>query len=82
MAVREAHPGGLGAFDLLLGEAELELNRRVIAGPAPGEEAGLRKLGWNPTGGFEVAERRAAQEIEQVRRFDQDSSGGAAGSAT
>ena len=72
MAVRDAHPEGPAAFDRILGEAELELNRRVIAGPAPGEEARLRKLGWNPTGGFEVAERRAAQEIEQVRRFDQD----------
>lgn len=72
MAVRDAHPEGPAAFDRVLGEAELELNRRVIAGPAPGEEAGLRRLGWNPTGRFEVAERRAAQEIEQVRRFDQD----------
>ncbi len=71
-AVRNAHPDGPMAFDLLLGKAELELNRRVIAGPAPDEEPELRKVGWDPTGAFEVAERRAAQEIEQVRRFDQD----------
>jgi len=71
-AVRDAHPDGPGAFDLLLAKAELELNRNVIAGPAPDKEADLRKLGWNPTGGFEVAERRVAQEIEQVRRFDED----------
>ena len=71
-SVRDGHPDGPEAFDRVLGEAELELNRNVIAGPAPDKEADLRKLGWNPTGGFEVAERRVAQEIEQVRRFDQD----------
>ncbi|HET7438079.1 MAG TPA: hypothetical protein VFJ56_01160 [Nitrospira sp.] len=71
-AVRDAHPDGPGAFDRLLAKAELELNRNVIAGPAPDKEADLRKLGWNPTGGFEVAERRVTQEIEQVRRFDED----------
>lgn len=70
--VRSSHPDGPGAFDLFLAKAELELNRRVIEGPAPDEEPELRKLGWNPTVAFKIAERRAAQEIEQVRRFDQD----------
>jgi hypothetical protein len=70
--VRESHPDGAAAFDLVLAKAELELNRRVIEGPAPGEESELRKLGWDPRAAFEVAERRAQQEIDQVRRFDQD----------
>jgi hypothetical protein len=69
---REAHPDGPAAFDLHLAEAELELNRRVLEGPPPNKESDLRKLGWDPRGQFEVAERRATQEIEQVGRFDQD----------
>jgi len=70
--VREAFPDGPVAFDLRLAEAELELNRRVLEGPAPNKESDLRELGWDPRGQFEVAERRAVQEIEQVGRFDQD----------
>lgn len=70
--VRLRHSGGPAAFDLVLAKAELELNRRVIEGPAPDQEPGLRELGWDPSGAFEIAERRAAQEIEQVGRFNQD----------
>lgn len=70
--VRLRHPDGPEAFDLALAKAELELNRRVIEGPTPEEEPELRELGWNPTAAFEVAERRAAQEIEQVSRFNDD----------
>jgi hypothetical protein len=71
-AVRSAHADGPAAFDSLFSNAELELNRKVIAGPAPDEEPELRKRGWNPASTFEIAGRRAAQEIEQVSRFDQD----------
>jgi hypothetical protein len=71
-AVRLQHPDGPGAFDMVLARAELELNRRVIEGPTAEEEPELRRLGWDPRGAFEVAERRAAQEIEQVRRFNDD----------
>lgn len=71
-AVRSAHADGPAAFDSLLSNAELEVNRKVIAGPAPDEEPELRKRGWNPASTFEIAGRRAAQEIEQVSRFDQD----------
>lgn len=70
--VRQAHPDGPAAFDLRLAEAELELNRKVLEGPPPSKESDLRDLGWDPRGQFAVAERRAAQEIEQVGRFDQD----------
>jgi hypothetical protein len=71
-AVRIAHPDGPKAFDSLLSDADLDVNRQAIAGPAPDEEPELRKRGWNPASAFEIAERRAAQEIEQVSRFDQD----------
>jgi hypothetical protein len=70
--VREAYPDGPVAFDRRLAEAELELNRRVLEGPPHSKESDLRELGWDPRGQFEVAERRALQEIEQVGRFDQD----------
>jgi hypothetical protein len=70
--VRAAHRDGPHAFDLLLAKAELDLNRSVIEGPTPDEEPELRQLGWEPRGAFEVAERRAVQEIEQVHRFNDD----------
>lgn len=69
---REAHHDGPAAFDLRLAEAELELNRGVLEGPPPNKESDLSHLGWDPSGQFEVAERRAAQEIDQVGRFDED----------
>lgn len=70
--VRSSHPAGPHQFDLLLAQAELELNHQVLEGPSPDEESELRKLGWNPTKTIEVVERRAAQEVEQVVRFDSD----------
>jgi len=70
--VRSTHPGGPVAFDKLLMQAELELNRSVIEGPSPDEEHEMRERGWDPTPSFEIAARRAAQEIEQATRFDRD----------
>lgn len=70
--VRQAYPDGPVTFDQRLAEAELELNRRVLEGPPPDKESELRELGWDPRRQFEVAERRAAQEIEQVGRFNED----------
>lgn len=70
--VRAQHPDGPDAFDLVLAKAELELNRSLIDGPTPEEEPELRKLGWDPAGPIEIARRRAAEEIRQVGRFDQD----------
>jgi len=69
---RAAHPKGPEAFDALLQQAEIDLNRRSLEGPASGEEAELRNSGWNPQAAFEVAEKRAQQEVEQVARFDSD----------
>lgn len=70
--VRASHREGPEAFDLALAKAELELNRKTVEGPSPDEEPELRRLGWDPTAAFEVTERRAQQEIDQVRRFDDD----------
>lgn len=72
--VRAAHPDGPEAFDAIFAKASLDLNRRVLEGPSPGEEPAMRADGWNPLAAFEISERRAAQEIEQVERFNDDPS--------
>jgi hypothetical protein len=68
--VRAAHPGGPEEFDRVVHESQVGLNRSVLDGPSPEEEPRLRELGWDPSGGFEIANRRARQEIDQVARFD------------
>lgn len=68
--VRSKHPDGPEAFDLILMKADLELNRKALEGPTTDEEPALREGGWDPSAAHEVAERRAAQEIEQVGRFN------------
>ncbi len=70
--VRSRHPGGPAAFDSKVARAELELNRRVLEGPSPDEEDEMRGIGWDPRAAYEVTSRRAAQELEQVKRFDDD----------
>jgi hypothetical protein len=72
MEVRSAHPDGPVAFDRILAQAELELNRRSLEGPTAEEEPELRADGWDPTAALQVSERRAAQEIDQVARFNDD----------
>lgn len=69
---RQQHPEGPEAFDRRMAWAELELNRKTLAGPTADEEPGLRAEGWDPNAAYEVAERRAGQEREQVARFDAD----------
>jgi len=64
--------GGPEAFYRRLALAELELNRKTIEGPTAEEEPKLRADGWNPRAGYEVAARRAAQEMDQVERFNDD----------
>ena len=68
--VRLASPSGPAAFDKFLLDAQLELNRRVIDGPTPTEEPGLRGLGWNPEAIVSVYEQKASDELAQARRFD------------
>jgi hypothetical protein len=71
--VRAKHPEGPEAFDRTLADAELGFNRSSLDGPTPGEEEEqLRALGWKPRAGHEVTLRRAAQELEQVARFDEN----------
>lgn len=73
--VRAKHPGGPDEFDRIVWQGQLDLNRKVLDGPTTEEEeADMRASGWNPRAAFEVAERRAQQEIEQVARFDADPS--------
>lgn len=66
------HPDGPEAFYRKLAWAELQLNRKTLEGPTAEEEPGLRADGWNPRAGYEVAAQRAAQEMEQVGRFNDD----------
>lgn len=63
---------GPDAFYRKLAWAELELNRKTLEGPTADEEPVLRADGWNPRAGYEVAAQRAAQEMEQVGRFNDD----------
>jgi hypothetical protein len=72
--VRSRHPDGPEAFDRVLAQAELELNRKTLEGPTPDEEPELRADGWEPTAAQQISERRANQEIEQVARFNEDPS--------
>jgi hypothetical protein len=61
-------------FDRRLAEAELQLNRSIICGPADDdEEQSLRADGWDPSVARRSAERRARQEREQAERLDRDS---------
>lgn len=69
---RSKHPDGPDAFDMVLMKGELELNRKSLEGPTPEEEPALRESGWDPRAAFAVAERRAAQEIQQVERLNED----------
>lgn len=68
--VRAKHPGGPDDFDRKLAKAELDLNRSSLRGPTPEEEPSLQELGWHPKAAFESTTKRAAQEIEQVQRFN------------
>ena len=69
---RRSYAGGPQAFDRIVHEAELDLNRQMIGGPTPSEEPELRERGWNPERCLEVYEQKAGDELEQIRRFDID----------
>lgn len=71
-AAAAQYPDGPEAFYRKLAWAELELNRKTLEGPTAGEEPALRADGWDPKAGCEVAAQRAAQEMEQVERFNDD----------
>lgn len=70
-SVRQKWPLGPEVFDNILFNAQLELNRKVIDGPSPGQEPDLKSLGWNPQNITQGFERKASDEIAQVQRFDE-----------
>ena len=67
---RRTYPSGPEAFDTVLLNTERELNRKLIEGPSLQEEPGLRALGWSPEAILKGYERKASDELAQVRRFD------------
>ena len=68
---RQSHCDGPAAFDAIVGEATLNLNRTAIEGPTPHREQQLRELGWHPEAVLKIQERSASEENAQVRRFDE-----------
>lgn len=61
---------GAKAFDDLVAQANLLLERSALRGPTDDEVENLRALGWNPEAVTQVAERRAAEERAQTLRLD------------
>jgi hypothetical protein len=58
-------------FDRRLAQAELDLNRATLRGPASdAEEAELRASGWNPEIAFRIGDERAQAEIDQAARLN------------
>ena len=68
--LRRTFPRGPAAFDRVLLDAQIELNRRAIEGPTLQEEPRLRDLGWDPEAIVRVYEQKASDELAQARRFD------------
>ena len=69
---RRTYPYGQEAFDSVLLNAQLELNRKAIEGPTPQEEPGLRALGWSPEVIVQAYEQKSSDELAQgwtVRRL-------------
>lgn len=55
-----------------LREASLNLNRSVIEGPSPGDEAEFRANGWNPENLLEQYKKMAEFEKVLVKELDED----------
>ena len=69
---RRNYPQGPTAFDGIILDAQLELNRKAVEGPTPQEEPLLRKQGWKPEVIVQASERSASAEREQAQRLDDD----------
>jgi hypothetical protein len=64
---------GAAAFDQMLADARLALERGILAGPRNDAEAAkLRANGWQPDAAVKVAQERADREIELVGILDAD----------
>ena len=76
--VRQSFTGGPKAFDKMVNNAGLELNRQVLDGPPPDEELEFRRLGYNPEAILELYDREATYEAEWARLLDKTRNGGVA----
>jgi hypothetical protein len=63
---------GAKAFDDFVAQAELQLERSVLRGPADDDVENLRALGWKPENTIQGGEKRAAQERELTAILDGD----------
>ena len=72
-AVRERFSGGCDEFDRILSEAMVKLNRAVIDGPSPKEEAEVRAEGYRPDLVLERYIEEAAAEDAWARLLDGES---------
>ena len=70
--VRNKHPLGPEGFDKVLLAAQIEMDRKVIDGPTSQEEPKLREDGWSPEVIVQMYEQKAADELAQVQRFDEE----------
>ncbi len=71
---RATFRGGPEAFDALMRDGDLRLNRQVLDGPTPEAVAGLVTDGRDPSQGRKITEKRAQQESEQAERINADPS--------
>ena len=72
-ATEEVRAGmGAEAFDRFVAEAELQLDRSVLRGPADDEVENLRALGYKPETTIQSGEKRAAQERELTPNLDEE----------
>lgn len=68
---RQMYHRGPQAFDEIVTNATIELNRRIIQGPmSASEEQNLTDNGWNPRRLIEPLELAASEENAQVNRFN------------
>jgi hypothetical protein len=71
--VRNASLLGAAAFDARIAQAERDLERAMLAGPADEQEAAdLRSSGWRPETTRKMAAERAKAEEQQAKRLAAD----------
>ena len=70
--VRQSFTNGPQAFDKIVSEAILKLNRQMIDGPSPKGNYELREQGYNPTRILEAYEQEAMNEAEWARLLDDE----------
>ena len=68
--VRNLYTGGPHAFDRYIAEQYIQLNRDIIDGPAPEEQAKFRSEGWRAQATLSVCKGTAEAEAELDRKLD------------